>query len=200
VKGEGRARFAGVVALAIVALWPARASAEWNIKPFVGLTFGSDTTLVLEQEGGDPNLVYGVGVAFLGDTLGIEGEFGFAEGFFESGTQGLVSRSSVTTLTGNVVVTFPRRLTQYTLRPYVVGGLGVLRVRRDDVVSVFRLKSNLAAFDVGGGVTGFLTDEIGLSWDVRYFRALPGQDLGPGQSFGDARLSFWRVTMSVVLR
>ena len=42
----------------------------------------------------------------------------------------------------------------------------------------------LAALDIGGGVTGFFTNRVGVSWDVRYFRSLGAGD-NNGISFGN---------------
>jgi hypothetical protein len=187
--------------LAAALLMPGAASAEWQIKPFLGLTFGGGTTFVdLEEAAGDPNLVYGGSVLLLGNIFGIEGDVGFGPGFFESGDQTNVTESGVTTITGSVVVMLPRRATEYTLRPYVVGGFGLMHVRKADPRNVFDPTTNLAAINVGGGATGFLTDRVGLSWDLRYFRNVTGPDLGAGVTFGDAHLSFWRATMAVVFR
>ena len=58
---------------------------------------------------------------------------------------------------------------------------------------------NLAALDIGGGVTGFFTNRIGVSWDVRYFRSIGAGD-NNGLSFGNEQLSFWRATMAGVVR
>jgi hypothetical protein len=77
-----------------------------------------------------------------------------------------------------------------------------MRITKDDVVSAFPLTLNVMAIDVGGGVTGFLSETVGLNWDVRYFRNITGapDPDNPGSSFGAPRLSFWRLTMGVVLR
>ena len=187
--------------LAAVLLMPGTASAEWQIKPFLGLTFGGGTTFVdLEEAAGDPNLVYGGSVQWLGNIFGVEGDVGFGPGFFDSGDLTEVTESGVTTVTGSVVITLPRRTTQYTLRPYFVGGFGLMHVRRVDSLNAFDPTTNLAAINIGGGVTGFVTDRVGLSWDVRYFRNVTGPDLESGATFGEARLSFWRATMAVVFR
>jgi hypothetical protein len=46
------------------------------------------------------------------------------------------------------------------------------------------------------GVTGFLSDRFGVSWDVRRFRSVGGQD--PGSD--GPRLSFWRANMALAIR
>lgn len=181
-------------------LSPGAAAAEWQIKPFVGLTFGGDTTFLdLDQGSGQRHTAVGVSGANLGDFLGVEAEFMHVPGFFQrSDAALLVLQSSVTTLTGSVMITLPRRMTEYTLRPYFVGGAGLMHVRADDSFHVLPVTSNLATVDVGGGVTGFLTNRLGLSWDVRHFRTVHGKD--EGISVGAEQLSFWRASMALALR
>jgi hypothetical protein len=191
----------GPAALALLLCSPVPALADWQLKPFFGATFGGSTTLVdLEHAAGKPNVAIGVSGVLLGETLGLEADLDYGPGFFQSGPQHLVVRSRVTTVTGNVVVAVPRRLTAYTLRPYVVGGAGLMRARSQDAFGPLSLASDLPAMDVGGGVTGFLTHRLGLGWDVRYFRSFGGRDQGRGLSFGAERLSFWRANMALAIR
>src|SRR5262245_17633851 len=175
------------------------AFAEWQIRPSLGVYFGQNCnaqgcTLSLPASTGSPSKFgFGVTGALIGNVFGVEADFGRRTGFFPgSGNGGNVLGSSVTTLTGSVTVTLPKRLVEYTLRPYFVGGAGLMAVRVNQVVSSFDVASNLNAIDVGGGVTGFLTDRIGLNWDVRHFRNIgESTDLG----FGPPKLSFWRANM-----
>ena len=191
---------AGVLALTLLLLRPAETSAEWQLRPFLGVTFGGGTTLVdLDQAAGSPNVVVGVNGAVLGNVIGVEVDFGRAPGFFQTGDQGLVQRSSVTTLTGNLVIAPPRHLTEYTLGPYFVLGAGLMRARSQDLCGELSVASTLPAMDVGGGANGFLTDRIGLNWDARYFWSVGGEELR-GLSFGRGQLSFWRVSMGLVIR
>jgi hypothetical protein len=191
---------AGVLALTLLLLWPAETSAEWRIRPFLGATFGGGTTLVdLAHAAGSPNIVVGVNGTLLGDVFGIEVDFGRAPGFFETGDQSLVQRSSVTTLTGSVVIAPPRHLTEYTLGPYFVFGAGLMRARSQDLSGELSLASTLPAMDVGGGATGFLSKRIGLNWDARYFWSVGGKELR-GVSVAPEQLSFWRASMGLVIR
>src|SRR5256885_10214699 len=191
-----------LMALALLLALPRSASAEWQIRPFLGVTFGGGTTFVdPEQAAGHAKLAIGVNGVLLGENIGIEGDFGRTPGFFQgrtpgsfqSGDQQLVLGSSATTLTGNIVIALPRRLTQYTLRPYFVGGAGLMHTRidytLDDTLNVAR---TLPAIDVGGGATGFLTDRVGLSWEMRYFRTISRKDELRGVSVAAEQLSFWR--------
>jgi hypothetical protein len=191
----------GLSVLTLLLLLPARAAAEWQIKPFFGFTFGGQTTLVDPENGAKgPNVVFGVTGLLLGDVIGIDADFGYARGFFQSGTQSLVVGSSATTLTGNLVVALPRRVTQYTLRPYVVGGAGLMHASIEEGIGGgLNVSSTLPAMDVGGGLTGFLSNRIGLNWDIRYFWSI-GKGENVGLSFGPEQLSFWRANMAIAIR
>jgi hypothetical protein len=182
---------------------PAIGWAEWQARPFIGVTFGGDNTfLALDQIAGERKLALGAGVTWLGNCLGVEGEVARVPGFFDRGSQQLLLQvidSSVTTATGSVLVTLPRKMTQYGLRPYFVGGGGVVRVVTNASVDILSFDSTLGVVNLGGGVTGFVTDRVGVNWDVRYFRSFGGKE-GTGVSIGREQLSFWRASMGVAIR
>jgi hypothetical protein len=190
-----------VVALAILLLVPAPASAEWQLRPFLGFTFGGVTTFIdLENAVPGKNPSIGVSGVWLGEWLGVEADLGFAPGFFQADSE-KVLQSGVTTFAGNLVVTLPRRVVQYSLRPYAVVGVGRMWVEIETTTEgVLRVVRSLPAIDVGGGVTGFLTDRVGVNWDLRYFRSL-----GEGEILGNSvgapeQLSFWRANMALAIR
>ena len=124
----------------------------------------------------------GWAVALLGDVFGIEGEWSQSPGFFQARDQELVASSSAQTFTGSVIVAMPRRIAQYSLRPYFVGGAGVMRLRsvdgRPPVSGLFSINETLAAMNVGGGATGFFNERVGVAWDLRYFRSISGESAG----------------------
>jgi hypothetical protein len=174
-------------------------AAEKQLKPFVALTFGGGTTFLdLEDTSAKSHVAVGIGGAMLWDLVGFDVDFAHVPGLFQSGNQTLVVSSSVTTLTGSVIITLPRRMTEYGLRPYFVGGGGIMRVRIDDVFEALPVRDTLPTINIGGGATGFVSDRWGVCWDVRYFRGSSGEN--KGLSIGSERLSFWRASMAVVLR
>ena len=195
---------AGLLALALVMLSAVSASAEWQIRPFFGVSFAGQTTILdLENAAGTPNPVIGADWALLGNVFGVEADFGFAPGFFQTGDQQLVRSNSVTMLTGNIILSAPRQRTRYTLGPYFVVGGGLLHAHIDDVSDVLPVSSTLPAMDIGGGVTGFLTERIGLNWEARYFTSVGegkvrGSSIGPQEAA--EQLSFWRASMGFVIR
>ena len=182
-------------------LQPTVGWAEWQLKPFLGASYGGSNSLLdFDQEAGERKLALGGSATWLGNFIGVEGDVVRVPGFFQGPL--LVQSSSVTTVTGNVVLTLPRKFTQYGLRPYFVGGGGVVRVAIDqgqvgsDILDVH---TSLRVLDFGGGATGFLTDRVGVNWDVRYFRSVGGKE-GTGLAFGKEQISFWRATMGVAIR
>jgi Outer membrane protein beta-barrel domain len=192
----------GVWVLAFLLGSSSAVSAEWQLKPFLGVTFGGATTFFDHEFAvGGANVVFGTTGVLLGEVFGVEGDFGYGPGFFtKEGV--LVLGSRATTLTGNVVVALPRRLSEYSLRPYFVGGGGFLHVSTETSLGQLPVNSTLPVMDLGGGVTGFLSRRIGVNWDIRYFRSgsrpeRPGEEK---QSFGDEQLSFWRAHTALAIR
>src|SRR5262245_52892756 len=112
--------FVGSVALGLFLLGSRRASAEWQVKPFIGATYGGHSTFLqvgpnsLTPNPNHPHLAYGVSGLWLGEIFGFEADFGHTPGFFQHRTAPLVKDSGVYTLTGNVIVAMPRRRTEYT--------------------------------------------------------------------------------------
>jgi hypothetical protein len=190
--------------VALLALVPASAHAEWQAKPFGGITFGGSTTFVdLDDTAGEPKFNLGASVLWQGEVFGVEGDVSTTAGYFSGDSKlpsTLILRSHVATVTGNVVVALPRRVAQYSLRPYAVAGVGMMHVGFDDNLQALPFSNVLSAWDIGGGVTGFLTDFVGINWDVRLFRTLRSEKGVTGVSIGPEQLSFWRASMGFAIR
>lgn len=184
------------------ALTAGPASADWLIIPHIGSVFGGRTTIVdLDQGAGSRNLVVGGSVALLGDgILGVEADVAHAPRFFERGSRSaLVLNSAVTTVTGSLILTVPVSVTRESLRPYLVGGVGLIHANSNDAADIFSFDSNLSSMNIGGGVIGFLTPFTGLRFDLRHFRNL-APDGSATTTTGSTRLSFWRASAGVVIR
>lgn len=193
-------RLGVLVAVALCAL-PPDAGADWLIIPFVGSSFAPETTFLIFEEGAGRKLTLGGSVALLSDGfLGVEADVGHTPGFFEGNNPlGLVLSSRVTTLTGNVILAVPLSITRESLRPYVLGGLGLLQARSKHAAGLFPVEKNLLGVNIGAGAIGMVTPRTGLRFDVRYVKAASGAD-GPFARPGLSRLSFWRATAGLVLR
>jgi hypothetical protein len=208
---------AGGLAVTLLLVMPVSVDAEWHFKPFIGFTFEPSTTLAGDREFAaglpiDPelesqssNVAFGAAVALLGEIFGVEGEWTQAPGFFQARGQDKLASSSAQTFTGSVIVAVPRRITQYTLRPYFVAGAGVMRLRTEGPAAdpgLLEIHETLAAIDLGGGATGFFNERVGVAWDLRYIRSVGGESGDPLVTIDGLakQLSFWRANMALVLR
>lgn len=191
----------GAWVVGVVLAASAARGADRQLRPFVGTTFAGSTTFVdLEHAAGDAHATIGVNAAVIGEIFGVEADVGHTFGFFQGGNANLVLNSSVTTVTGNVIVALPRRLTEYSLRLYFVGGGGIMRVREEDNLLVFDIAKVVPAMDVGVGALGFFTNRVGVAWELRRFQRVGGPPPLTGISIGPEQLSFWRANVALVLR
>jgi opacity protein-like surface antigen len=193
---------------------PRPASADWILTPFVGVNFGgsadvSCTGTGLTACGGtvknnfERKLDYGVSIASMGARVaGFELDFGYSPNFFETSSSSdnafrFTNTSNTTTLTGNLILGAPIGGGGKSVRPYVVGGVGLIRTNVQDAGQFFNVTTkNDFGFDVGGGVMGFFTDHVGLRGDVRYFRGFRGtSDNATGLALGS--FQFWRGSVGV---
>ena len=175
--------------------------ADRQIRPFIGTTFGGVTTFVDPETAiGKPHVVIGASAVFLGEIFGAEVDVADAPGFFETGAPQLVRSSHVTTVTGNIVVAAPHRLTEYAVRPYFVGGFGLMHVTTTTAFTVFDVSAVIPTVDAGVGAVAFLTNRAGIAGDIRRFQSVGNKTGNVGLSFGEEKLSFWRATVAVVIR
>src|SRR3954470_16514360 len=176
---------------------PSPARAEWHFTPVIGATIAGNTTLIDLQHGtGKRHLnVGGIVSRFGKGILGVEGFAIYTRNFFEfDGPRDPadppapdIDRSYTLSLQGNLVVTAPKRWTEYFLRPYASGGFGMLRAVSIDKPEAFQgstlfpLTTTMPAFNIGGGAFGFFSQGTGIRFDVRYHGGLrrePGKDAG----------------------
>jgi hypothetical protein len=200
---------ASALVLTAYAAAPAKASADWLFTPFIGMNWGG--TAGFSDFNGDfddefeQRMNFGAQLSWMGaGALGFEVDFGFSPNFFEN-TAGdddfAFGDSNVTTLMANLKVGAPfGGQTGGGIRPYASGGLGLIKTRIDDPDDLFELNSTDWGLNVGGGVAGFFSDNLGIQGDVRYFRSL--QDNEPDDEFDLAlgSFSFWRGTVGLVFR
>ena len=197
-----------VLVLIGAAAAPQKASADWLFTPFVGLNWGGTASFSdaadfedeFEQKGN-----FGASLAYMGGGIaGFEIDFGYSPNFFQNTTGNgdfEFGDSNVTTLMANLTVGAPiGGQSGIGIRPYASGGVGIIKSRVDDAEQFFNVDSTDWGFNVGAGLAGFFTDNIGLRGDLRYFRSL--QDNEPDDEFDLAlgSFSFWRGTVGLVFR
>jgi len=192
-------RLAAGVLLALT--FPSAAAAEWHFTPTVGWTFAADTNLS-DPDGGTSKVHWNFGgsVALLGaGILGVEGTVVWTPGFF-AGNEILVDKSHAVTVMGNVVLTTPRKWTEYNLRPVLSGGFGYLGVSRTE--DVFPDKWNTPAFNIGGGAIGFFSKRTGVRFDLRYYNSIhKGEEGCPDARIGTGcHVRYMTASVGVVIR
>ena len=179
--------------------------AEWQFTPMVGFTMFGNTSLVdLEQATGDRHAHLGGSVAFLGGgILGVEALGIWTPGFFDKSNPeaDLIESSRTLVAMGNIVLTTPRRWTEYSLRPYVSGGLGLMHASTTEVQPgpILPIDVNVVGFNIGGGAIGFLTQRTGLRFDIRYHSTLNRLD-EEAPTFGPVHLRYVTASVGVVFR
>lgn len=185
---------------------PVPAAAEWHFTPMIGITFAGKTTLQdFENATGEVHPNIGGGVTFLtSGVIGVEGIAVMTPGFFQAGRLDLVESSRATAVMGNVMLTVPQKWTEYSLRPFVSGGLGLLRTSQTDRTGQISITSNVTGFNIGGGAVGYFSKRTGIRFDVRYYSNLHGVDQRASDdgavSLGDVHLRYMTASVGIVLR
>ncbi len=171
----------GMAVLVLVMLSPAPARAEGLFKLFLG-TSRDDTS----RDGSRSSATYGLGLgALAGGIFGFEVDFGISPDFLGAG----VEDSNLVTIMGNLVLAVPIGV----VRPYVSSGLGLVRFSVTSPRDLLEFDSNDFGVNMGGGVEGFLTNNIGVIGDIRYFRSVEKESAALDFSFG-GRFNFLRLT------
>jgi opacity protein-like surface antigen len=189
------------VVTALMLLLASNAAADWLFTPFLGGTFAPQIPIVnLEQSAGTTKVVVGGSTALLSDGIfGIEGDFGYSPRFFERSSQFLNAGSNVMTFLGNVVVALPLSVTRESLRPYAVGGIGLIHAAAAAlVVQELDIDRNLLGYDLGGGAIGMFDPNVGVRFDLRRFQTV--HELENQLTQQRSHLSFWRATVGVTIR
>jgi hypothetical protein len=179
------------------------ARADYLFIPFLGGTFGGTTVFSQEQGSGSTQFIFGGSVGWLSrGLLGVEADFSYAPRFFERDNPlGIVLESSASTLSGSVILAVPLSVTDYSLRPYLVGGLGLMHSGITYISSSGpdAVDDNSLGLNVGAGAIGFLTPRTGLRFELRHFRTFERENSATSGILAP-RLSFWRDTVGVVIR
>jgi hypothetical protein len=191
----------GIAAAFLLSLLVAApAHADFFVTPFAAIKFAGDTSFV-DLDNGASNSKFALGgmAGFLSDGLfGVEADVTFVPRFFERSSGLLVRRSHVFTFMGNVMVAAPRSVTQYSLRPFVSGGAGLMSVNVDDVINAVPVDSNLFGVNVGGGAMGPLTNMLDIRFELRWFKSVTTGDETP--LLPRSAVSFWRGAVGLTIR
>lgn len=150
----------------------AQARAQGFISPMYGVNFGGVSGCPQLNSCTDKQTNLSVGAGVFGTIIAVEAEIAYAPTFFGEAA-GL--SSNALTLMGNVMLA-PQ---VGPLRPYMLGGLGLIKTRVElTTSSPVTTNNNVLGFGVGGGVIGFVTSHFGLRVDMRYFHSFSDFTVG----------------------
>lgn len=170
----------------VFVLNPAKAQAQGYVNPWAGIVFGND-------EAENQFKSFGVSVGATGGRFfGVEAAFGFAPDFFDEPVD-----NYVLDLMGNI--TLGPEVGSLRWRPYVTGGLGLIRTSVDVGIANAAVTDNSFGFSVGGGISGFFSNHVGLRGEVRYLRTLNSDD-GDSLDFDLGEFDFWRAQIGLMIR
>lgn len=192
----------------LLALLPRPAAADWLFTPYVGGLFGGNANFGDFEETGDEierRMTFGGQIGFMGAGIfGVEADFAFAPNFFEN-TVGPgnfeFGDSNLTTIMGNVILGAPIGGQRGPgIRPYATAGIGLIRAKIKASTLFDELNTSDFGVNVGGGVMGFFSDNVGLRGDLRYFRSLQDNEPDNELDLGLGNFDFWRGTVGVTFR
>jgi hypothetical protein len=182
--------FTAAIAAACILAAPSAARADWIVSPFIGAHLGANA----------PHTSPAVGVSggWMGKVVGAEVDLGYGPEFFAQ--NGFVTDRRMLTVMGNVIVTSPWG-GRDAFKPYVSGGLGVLKPKLSEAGGIFALDAKKLGMDVGGGAIGFFNRNVGLRGDIHYFRGLRKSD-DDTNAFGLdlSTFHFWRASVGLAVR
>jgi opacity protein-like surface antigen len=185
--------FIGALALGLLLVVPAKASADIFLMPFGGVTFIDDE---------HRKTTYGASVGFLAGIIGLEFEGARTPLGSYTGLEVVDLSARVTTYMGNVIL----RLPTGPIQPYASGGAGIVRLTGSVDVpfigSVFSVSAEDFGWNAGGGLMLFPGSNVGLRADVRRFQTgdLSWEDLTDIEDLDDIplpRVNFWRATAGI---
>jgi opacity protein-like surface antigen len=193
-----------LISLLSLALVPSTAAAQdWFFTPFIGANFGGDMNGDFgdTEDEAERRLDFGATLGWSPGAVGFEIDFGYSPNFFQP-TLGAgdfeVGDSNLTTLMANVLVGGGPGS---GIRPYGSAGLGLIRANVSDADGFFDdLSTNDLGINLGGGVQGQFSDNVGLRGDIRYFRSLQNAEPDNDFDFDFGDLDFWRGTVGVTFR
>jgi opacity protein-like surface antigen len=195
-RGIKNGLLSGAVALVLA---PIQARADGFVVPWVGTAFGTNIS--------NGRTTFGVDAGGMGaGIIGGEVDFGYNPSFF--GNTSDFGHNTVINLMGNIIVGIPVGGQRGPgIRPYAVGGIGLVRTQVDGG-TLLKVSSsdNMFGWDVGAGLMGYFGDHVGLRGDLRYVRGT--HDLATATSsapfdiidFNGNKLHFWRASIGVVFR
>jgi len=190
---------------ALALVLPVSASAQnWFVSPFVGANFGGSANFGDFPDSDDEverRLDFGATVGWNPNVVGFEVDFGWSPNFFEdtAGDRNFeFGDSNVTTFMTNLLISAPPGT---GLRPYLSSGLGLIRANISSGNNLFNdLSTNDLGVNIGAGINGQFSDNVGIRGDLRYFRSLQDNEPDNDLDLSLGSFDFWRGTVGLTFR
>jgi opacity protein-like surface antigen len=158
------------------------ARAQGFVSPFLGFNFGGDSAnCVAISNCQDRRLNFGLSFGKRNGVMGLEEDIAYAPDFFGKTGEG----NGVLTAMTDILVVIPAG----PIQPYGLIGIGL--VRPHATFNSFGFSQNAVGYDIGGGLSIFLTKGFGVRGDVRRVKTLQDITLG---LFSNQKLDFWRAS------
>ena len=184
-------KLTAAIAALLLGLAAEPARAQGFFVPYIGNNFGGDSACASLTDCEQKTLDLGVALGSQSGVAGFEADFGYARGFFGDTPDG---GSSVGSFMANLILGAPAG----PIRPYVVGGLGLIKSHVDfSTSSLASTSDNNLGWDMGVGVV-VGTSHIGVRGDLRRFKTFGDLSLGPLPISGEP-LQFWRASAGLFL-
>lgn len=186
-----------VVLVGLVFAMPRAAAAQGYLVPNIGFDFGGSAGKCpsLLNDCQEKRTSYGVTFGGLSaGIIGFEGDLAYAPDFF--GKSMSFGTNGVLTFMGNLVLGIPAG----PVRPFVTGGVGLIRTRLDLLTSPVpgNFSANNFGYNFGGGLMFFLPAHLGIRGDIKYFRSASDFSV-LGISLANSKINFTRVSIGVVI-
>lgn len=184
-----------VIAAVLGTARPTRA--DWLLTPFAGLTAGGRTGYFDPDDAASRSKpAFGVAVTRVWGRFGVEGELAGVPGLFTASEPGLITSSSLLSVSGNAMAKLP---SLGSIEPYAVAGVGAIRIRMQDTADVFSVLEWQPVLNVGAGLLVPVTGRFSVRGDARYTFSRRGNGADSSIGFGETYVDFWRLTAGLAL-
>lgn len=171
----------------------ADARAQGFISPMYGVNFGGVSGCPQLPVCTDKQTNFGFSAGLFSKVLVVETEVAYAPTFLGK-APGL--SSNAWTFMANLLVA----PAVGPVRPYMLGGLGLIRTRVELTASrATTTNDNALGFAVGGGIIGFVTRHVGLRVDMRYVVSFSDFTVD-GLTLSSDNVDYSRATAGVIVR
>ena len=75
-----------------------------------------------------------------------------------------------------------------------------MKTRVRDVDEFFDVDNNDFGINVGGGIIGYLSHNVGVRGDVRFFRDMSDREPGGGIDLDLGKFNYWQATAGLTIR